>query len=343
MKKLIVLIAAVAMSATMAMAQNNTRIGSEHKVNFGAYLGNAFVEADDVPHIRNYGAALMDINASKCNYRTRLALGWLERTHVCPFATVDAQYLFPIAKSGLYVYPSLGVRAEMFHDEFNVGPEVAAGLEYQFNHRFGIFAEAGYQYNFLNEGVSRVAANYGVKFAFGKSNSAKAAAAAAAAAAIEAERAAAEAARAKAEAEAKAKAEAEAAAAAAKAKAEAEAAEARAAAMAYDAAKNTVGLVYFLINQIDIRECEEGKVSQLADVLKKYPNLKVSIVGHADKETGYPKLNMKLSEGRANMVAAALESLGISADRISVDFKGDTENPFDTPETNRVAICTVSE
>lgn len=342
MKKFFAIMAVVAMSATMAMAQNTTRIGSEHKVNFGGFLGHSLNESATVENAYacNYGALLMDINANACNYRTRLSLGWLERTHVCPFGAVDAQYLFPITKTGLYVYPSLGVYAETFHQNFNVGPQAAAGLEWQFCHCFGAFAEAKYQYLFLNEGVGRLAAQAGLKFAFGESNSAKAAAAAAAAAALKAEAdAAAAAAKAKAEAEAKAKAEAEAR-AAAEAAARARAAELEAAA-ALEAAKATVENVYFLLRQSDVRLSEDGKVNHIANVLKSFPQLKVVITGHADKTTGTPKINLPLSEARANEVAAKLHALGISKDRITVDFKGDTANPFETPEENRVAVCVI--
>ena len=46
-----------------------------------------------------------------------------------------------------------------------------------------------------------------------------------------------------------------------------------------------------------------------------------------------------MSEARANNVAEALKAKGITADRIIVDFKGDTVQPYSTPEENRVSIC----
>ena len=52
---------------------------------------------------------------------------------------------------------------------------------------------------------------------------------------------------------------------------------------------------------------------------------------------------MELSKERAENVAAALEAAGISPDRITVDYKGSTVNPYDTPEKNRVAVCVVDE
>ena len=52
---------------------------------------------------------------------------------------------------------------------------------------------------------------------------------------------------------------------------------------------------------------------------------------------------MELSEERAENVAAAIKAAGIASDRVYIAYKGDRENPFDTPEKNRVAICVVAE
>ena len=35
----------------------------------------------------------------------------------------------------------------------------------------------------------------------------------------------------------------------------------------------------------------------------------------------------------------ALKAKGIAADRITVAYKGDTVQPYNTPEENRVSIC----
>ena len=34
---------------------------------------------------------------------------------------------------------------------------------------------------------------------------------------------------------------------------------------------------------------------------------------------------------------------GVAADRITVDYKGDTVQPYTTPEENRVSICVAEE
>lgn len=65
----------------------------------------------------------------------------------------------------------------------------------------------------------------------------------------------------------------------------------------------------------------------------------MSVTGYADKGTGNARINSKLSEKRANNVVEALKAKGIAADRITVAYKGDTVQPYNTPEENRVSIC----
>ena len=70
-------------------------------------------------------------------------------------------------------------------------------------------------------------------------------------------------------------------------------------------------------------------------------NSKIYIVGYADEATGNPSINMTLSERRAKAVVKALvEKYGVSEDMIEVDSKGDTVQPYETNEWNRVVIMT---
>ena len=101
--------------------------------------------------------------------------------------------------------------------------------------------------------------------------------------------------------------------------------------------------VFFLIGQSSIRESEASKVDAVADVLRANPQTRVTVTGHADRETGSAERNMELSRERAENVAAALIAAGIEADRITVLYRGAEETPFDTPEENRVAICVVDD
>lgn len=97
--------------------------------------------------------------------------------------------------------------------------------------------------------------------------------------------------------------------------------------------------VFFDRNSTVIKESESAKVESLVSYLEKYPKSKVSIIGYADKATGNASINSRLASTRAEVVSKALEAKGISKDRISTASKGDTVQPFNVSEDNRVAIC----
>ncbi len=100
--------------------------------------------------------------------------------------------------------------------------------------------------------------------------------------------------------------------------------------------------MFFKINSAVIRSEEAAKVDELAAYLKKNPTAKVSLTGYADVQTGNPRFNKTLSTKRAQAVADALVAKGIAKERIAVDSKGDTVQPFATAEKNRVTICITS-
>ena len=96
--------------------------------------------------------------------------------------------------------------------------------------------------------------------------------------------------------------------------------------------------IQFAINSSEISVSEMAKVDVLADFLKKNPDAKVEICGYADKDTGTANYNKRLSGRRVDSVRKALEERGVESSRISSDYKGDTVQPFNTPEGNRVVI-----
>ena len=57
--------------------------------------------------------------------------------------------------------------------------------------------------------------------------------------------------------------------------------------------------------------------------MKSKPNIKILIIGHTDN-TGNPQRNQKLSEARAESLAAYLIAQNINKDRIKTQGKGDT-------------------
>ena len=101
--------------------------------------------------------------------------------------------------------------------------------------------------------------------------------------------------------------------------------------------------VYFTIGKSDISAEGQEKIAVVVDVLKSYPDTKVTVTGHADVTTGTPERNMILSKDRAEAVAKAIIAAGIDSDRVKVEYKGDTANPSSVPAQNRVAICIVEE
>lgn len=101
--------------------------------------------------------------------------------------------------------------------------------------------------------------------------------------------------------------------------------------------------VFFQINKTQIAQLkasEKQKVQEVADYLKANPTSTVEVTGYADVGTGNPKINMTLSQRRAQAVRDALvKTYKIDASRIKVDYKGDTIQPFAKEIENRVAIC----
>ena len=98
--------------------------------------------------------------------------------------------------------------------------------------------------------------------------------------------------------------------------------------------------VFFKIGTVNIRPEEAKKVKEVADYLQANPNAKVEVTGYADRGTGNPRINNRLSKQRAEAVFTALtKTHKIDASRIKVDYKGDTIQPFAKDVENRVAIC----
>ena len=99
--------------------------------------------------------------------------------------------------------------------------------------------------------------------------------------------------------------------------------------------------IYFLINQSIIRSNQMAKLAKLLDYLEAHPRAFVRLSGYADKDTGTPPINMRLSIERSQAVSKFLQDAGIEEWRIRRFAKGDTVQPFDIPEDNRVCICYV--
>lgn len=99
-------------------------------------------------------------------------------------------------------------------------------------------------------------------------------------------------------------------------------------------------VVRFNINSAVIQPQEQVSVYTTAEYLKGNPKAKVRVVGYADKGTGTAAYNEKLSEKRAKNVANELiKKYGISSDRVIVEWKGSSVQPYPQNNNwNRVVI-----
>jgi outer membrane protein OmpA-like peptidoglycan-associated protein len=96
--------------------------------------------------------------------------------------------------------------------------------------------------------------------------------------------------------------------------------------------------IRFGLDSYKIEPQEQRKIADVADYLKKNTNSKLLMIGYADRKTGNPRYNFNLSQKRVDAVAAELKRLGINANRITVEWKGDKEQPFPQNEWNRVVV-----
>lgn len=85
--------------------------------------------------------------------------------------------------------------------------------------------------------------------------------------------------------------------------------------------------IHFDFDKYNIRHGDAEILKENAEILKKFPNLKIQIEGHCD-ERGTNEYNLALGERRANSAKNYLISLGISADRLTTISYGE-ERPLD--------------
>lgn len=97
--------------------------------------------------------------------------------------------------------------------------------------------------------------------------------------------------------------------------------------------------VFFDINSSVIRPIESAKVGDLVIYMQKNPETKVILTGYADAGTGNKRINLRLSEERAQAVKEMLLKAGINESRILSSHKGDSVQPFTENDKNRVTIC----
>ena len=97
--------------------------------------------------------------------------------------------------------------------------------------------------------------------------------------------------------------------------------------------------VFFNLGSDSVYADFDAQLDAVAEFLKGVKDGEISIVGYSDKETGSAKFNMALSEKRAKAVKKALVARGVDASTIkSVEWMGDTEQPYAENDKNRMCI-----
>ena len=100
--------------------------------------------------------------------------------------------------------------------------------------------------------------------------------------------------------------------------------------------------VFFLINSWVIRNSEMASIRKAVEFLKANPNHKLKLTGYADKQTGTPAINRRLSEQRAKAVADMLvNQYNVDRSRLEIGYLGDKYQPFAENDWNRVVIFIV--
>jgi outer membrane protein OmpA-like peptidoglycan-associated protein len=91
----------------------------------------------------------------------------------------------------------------------------------------------------------------------------------------------------------------------------------------------------FAKNSSEISDSYKNDLSSAAEVFNKYPETNIVIEGHTD-DTGSDDFNMQLSEKRANAVKDFFISKGVSADRLTTKWYGETQPKYPNDnEANR--------
>ncbi len=80
----------------------------------------------------------------------------------------------------------------------------------------------------------------------------------------------------------------------------------------------------FDVGSSELKPKFEGRVTKFAEILNKFPDTKMHIVGHTDN-TGKKEANMKLSENRALHVLESLVNHKVSTSRLDSHGEGDAK------------------
>lgn len=98
--------------------------------------------------------------------------------------------------------------------------------------------------------------------------------------------------------------------------------------------------IEFNIDKAIITEDQKQNIYSVAAFMQSHPDLTLTVIGYADVETAYPAYNLQLSKQRAeNVYNMLVKECKVDPNRLKVEWKGDTEQPFRlVNEWNRAVV-----
>ncbi|MEF9931693.1 MAG: OmpA family protein [Bacteroidales bacterium] len=102
--------------------------------------------------------------------------------------------------------------------------------------------------------------------------------------------------------------------------------------------------IFFELNRAKISDKGMINIEYIANVIKQVPNKNFILYASADKETGTPNYNLKLSQRRGEAVYNALiNKFGINPNQLKIEAVGSSEQRFNGAQLNRVVIIQDNE
>ena len=96
----------------------------------------------------------------------------------------------------------------------------------------------------------------------------------------------------------------------------------------------------------DIRISEfndpDSKLAEIATFLANHKECKVDVKSYADRGTGNKELNIGYSKARSEKAVAALKGAGVTDEMLTVNYYGDSVQPFAENDKNRCTIITAT-
>ena len=103
-------------------------------------------------------------------------------------------------------------------------------------------------------------------------------------------------------------------------------------------ADGTMEWVVFYEIRISEFNDPDKQLEEIGKFLANRKDAKVTLKSYADRETGYPRINVGYSKARSEKAVAALKAAGVPESMITAEYFGDTVQPFEENDKNRCTI-----